>query len=59
MWFRTALKAAFADLTTTQRRQGQTLQQRQPELANMKDRLLTAYLAGAVDKATLKQIGLN
>ncbi len=54
-WFRTALQAAFADITTTQQRQRQTLVKRQAELANMKDRLLNAYLAGTVDEATLKQ----
>lgn len=48
-WFRTSLRAALEDVTSTQRRQRQALLKRQTELTKMKDRLLTAYLAGTVD----------
>ena len=49
-WFRLTLRAAFADIATTQHRQRQALIKRQTELTNMKDRLLNAYLAGSIDE---------
>jgi len=53
-WFRLTLRAAFADITTTQHRQRQALAKRQTELTNMKDRLLNAYLAGSIDERTFQ-----
>ena len=53
-WFRHALREAFADITAQQRRQRQALLKRQTELTNMRDRLLTAYLAGSVDERTFQ-----
>lgn len=53
-WFRQALEAAVADLTSHQRRQSATLAKRKSELATMQDRLLNAYLVGSVDDAALK-----
>lgn len=53
-WFRTTLKAALDDISATQYRQRQALLKRQSELAAMKDRLLTAHLAGAVDAGTFQ-----
>ena len=53
-WFRHALREAFADITAQQRRQRQALLKRQTELTNMRDRLLTAYLAGSVDEKTFQ-----
>jgi DNA invertase Pin-like site-specific DNA recombinase len=49
-WFRTALAAAFEDLTAHRRTQGASLAKRKAELATMQDRLLNAYLAGTVDE---------
>jgi site-specific DNA recombinase len=51
-WFRTALGAAFADITSTQHTQSAALTKRQSELRSMQDRLLNAYLAATVDEAT-------
>lgn len=53
-WFRTTLRAAFTDIASVQQRQRQALLKRQTELTNMKDRLLTAYLAGTIDEGTLQ-----
>ena len=53
-WFRLTLRAAFADITTTQHRQRQALVKRQSELTHMKDRLLNAYLAGSIDEGTFQ-----
>ena len=51
-WFRTALSAAFDDLTHHQTLQRQAHLKRQTELKTMQERLLNAYLAGSVDEAT-------
>ena len=53
-WFRMTLRAAFADIATTQHRQRQALTKRQTELAHMKDRLLTAYLSGSIGEGTFQ-----
>lgn len=47
-WFRDALAAAFGDLRQHQASQSASLKKRRTELANMKDRLLNAYLTGVV-----------
>jgi len=53
-WFRTALTAAFADITDHRRRQVATLSKRRTELKRMQDRLLNAYLAGTVDEEAFR-----
>jgi hypothetical protein len=53
-WFRTALTAAFADITEHQRRQAATLAKRRTELKTMQDRLLNAYLGGMVDEEAFR-----
>lgn len=53
-WFRDALSEAFDDITGHQRRQATALAKRQSELKGMQDRLLTVFLAGAVDEATFR-----
>lgn len=50
VWFRTALSTALTDLTAHRRRQSTVLAKRKSELATMQDRLLNAYLAGAVEE---------
>ena len=44
-WLRTALAAAFADITATQHQQSASLAKRESELKAMQDRLLNAYLS--------------
>lgn len=51
-WFCTELTAAMTDLNANQRRQQTMLGKRQGELKGMQNRLLNAYLVGAVDEAT-------
>src|SRR5262249_26522131 len=53
-WFRTALEAAFADLSTQERQQKTALSKRQTELKGMQDRLLNTYLGGTIDEETFK-----
>ncbi|GJQ27336.1 MAG: hypothetical protein HBSAPP02_23680 [Phycisphaerae bacterium] len=53
-WFRSALKAAFADITTQRQRQRQALIARRTELAAMKERLLAGYLGGTIDEGTFQ-----
>lgn len=53
-WFRTALAAAFSDLSTQERQQRTALAKRQSELKGMQDRLLNAFLAGTIDEPTFK-----
>lgn len=48
-WFRKALQAAFADVTSQQRTQHASLTKRRTELATMQSRLLNAYLAGTIE----------
>ncbi len=54
-WFRRTLEAAFADTDAQRRRQRQTLLKRRTEVGNMQERLLTAYLSGAVDETTFQR----
>ncbi|MDD5356576.1 MAG: recombinase family protein [Candidatus Pacebacteria bacterium] len=54
-WFRTALRAGFANVDENQRRQKQMLGKRTTELVNMQDRLLNGYLAGAIDEAVFNR----
>ena len=49
-WFRDALSAAFDDVSALQAGQKKALTKRRTELANMQDRLLNGYLAGAIDE---------
>lgn len=51
-WFRTALAAAFSDLSTQERQQRVGLAKRQSELKSMQDRLLNAFLASTIDETT-------
>jgi site-specific DNA recombinase len=53
-WFRTELTAAVTDLTSYRRQQSRSLVKRKSELATMQDRLLNAYLEGAVEEAIYK-----
>ena len=48
-WFKGSLVAMFADVEDMQRRHMQMLTKRRTEIENMKDRLLTCYLSGAVE----------
>ena len=60
-WFRRSLAAAFADTDAQQQRQHQMLLKRRTELANMQDRLLSAYLSSNIDDVTFqnKSVGLK
>ena len=49
-WLRNAIEAKFADLTTAEAERCTRLRKRRTELAAMKDRLLDAFLRGAVDE---------
>ena len=51
-WFREALKALCADKEQVERHQRRALKKRGTELANMQERLLTAFLAGTIDEPT-------
>jgi hypothetical protein len=53
-WFRTALAAAFSDLSVQERQQRAAMAKRQTELESMQDRLLNAFLASTIDEATFK-----
>ncbi len=53
-WLRQALAGAFADAIEVRERRQKMLTQRRGELVSMKDRLLTAFLAGAVDEVTFQ-----
>ena len=48
--FREALDAAFSDLTAYSDRQGGQLKKRRSELQAKQERLLEAFLAGAIDE---------
>lgn len=54
-WFRRSLTAAFADTDAQRQRQRQAMAKRCTELANMQERLLSAYLSGAVDEPTFQR----
>ena len=58
-WFRRSLTAAFADTDAQQKRQRQMLLKRRTELANMQDRLLTAYLSSNIDEVTFQNKGVE
>src|ERR1035437_1331896 len=58
-WFRRSLTAAFADTDAQQKRQRQMLLKRRTELANMQDRLLSAYLSSNIDEATFQNKGVE
>ena len=49
-WFRQALAAAFADVSSHQQRQSAALSKRLSELKSMESRLLNAYLASTIDE---------
>ena len=53
-WLRQALAGAFADAIEVQERRRKMLIQRRGELVAMKDRLLSAFLAAAVDEVTFQ-----
>ena len=52
-WLRNAIEATFADLTTAEAQRHARLGKRRSELLAMQDRLLDAFLRGAVDEAAL------
>lgn len=60
-WFRVSLQSAFTDITDLQRNQRVAQAKRRGELTAMNDRLLNAFLAGAIDEATFnaKQAALR
>ncbi len=60
-WFRVSLQSAFTDITDLQRNQRVAQAKRRSELTAMNDRLLNAFLAGAIDEATFnaKQAALR
>ena len=51
-WFRGALRSAFTDITGLFRNQRSAQTKRRSELTAMNDRLLNAFLAGAIDEPT-------
>lgn len=53
-WLRRELSAAVTDVTAYRRRQSTELAKRKAALAGMQDRLLNAYLTGAVDEDAYK-----
>ena len=53
-WFRQALEAALADLTSDRQRKKKRLSGRQGDLKMMQERLLNAYLAGAVEEGAFR-----
>ncbi len=53
-WFRISVQAAFTNVEEVKRRQKQAMAKRKTELANMQDRLLNGYLAGAIDEAAFQ-----
>ena len=50
-WLRNAIEEAFADLTTVDAERRARLRKRRTEMVGMQDRLLDAFLRGAVDDA--------
>jgi len=54
-WFRKALETAFADLSKMAKSRRDWLLKRRSEIKGMQDRLLTAFLAGSIDEATLNE----
>lgn len=52
---RDALPVAFGELLDRRRRQRRLLAQRRGELVSMRDRLLNAHLAGAIDQAAFRK----
>ncbi len=60
-WFRVSLQSAFTDISDLQRNQRIAQTKRRSELTAMNDRLLNAFLAGAIDEATFnaKQAALR
>ncbi|WP_437226078.1 recombinase family protein [Planctomicrobium sp. SH661] len=60
-WFRTSLQTAFTDISDLQRNQWIAQTKRRSELIAMNDRLLNAFLTGAIDEATFnaKQAALR
>ena len=53
-WFREALVAAFADVTSHHRRQTQAVDKRRSDLKGQQDRLLNGYLNGIIDEAVFQ-----
>ena len=53
-WFRTALTAAFSDISTQERQQRTALAKRHTELKGMHDRLLNAFLGATIDEPTFR-----
>ncbi len=51
-WLRRAIEEAFSDLDSTRRKRLARLAKRKGDLEGMQERLLNAYLAGAVDDET-------
>ena len=49
-WFLHAIQTAFSDVAVHQRRQSASLSKRQSEIKGMQERLLNAYLAGAIEQ---------
>ena len=54
VWMRQALAHAFADAAEVRERRRKMLTQRRGELVGMKDRLLSAFLAAAIDEVTFQ-----
>ena len=54
VWMRQALASAFADAAEVRERRRKMLTQRRGELVGMKDRLLSAFLAAAIDEVTFQ-----
>ena len=53
-WFREALDAAFSDLTAHSDRQRRQLKKRRSELHSKQERLLEAFLTGAIDESVFR-----
>ena len=53
-WFRKAIQEAFADVEALHRKRKAALAKRKTEIANMLERLLDAYLLGAVEEGPFK-----
>ncbi|MCY2932480.1 MAG: recombinase family protein [Planctomycetota bacterium] len=58
-WFRQTLAQAFSDVAQTQERRRQALLKRRGELTGAKDRLLSAFLNGAVEEVTFQTKNLE
>ena len=50
-WFRHSIEAMFSDIAVAEAERRKALAKRRSELANMRDRLLNAFLQGVVDEA--------